>query len=517
MRCKCDALPNKIIVNNIAIRNGIYYYYKELPRINNRRRYQRISLKTRDIITAVMKLMEIKGGNMGHITADCGPVLSNETWTRIGKLDIERLELTKIPVPTSGTQQDLIDLELRRQRIKQIDEEIKRLKSECPFPIRSASENLINQQCLSTNNVYMQASIPAKPIPKYTCLEIIKSLLKKKDVLHPEVIRRNCRIVLSFINIKEDDMFDFEYFNKHFADIFETIKNKKLSESTIGHYKSALNDFLNEINVLYNGIYNVSPLISSVANSSIQGKETVPFTPFTETQLLQIFEPKHDFFKKHPEDFWACIIAMFVASRSNLAHTLRYKDIFCQDGIWCLRFIDDENDKEVKAAGVNKIKHAKTTASERIVPINSQMLNLGFIDFVHRRQEKTNAKPLDVIFPEILKDSQDDVKHNLNKGFFGFLKKLGIKQETLEEELANGTHYVFHSFRKVSSQTMEDMDIKPTYINTIVGWQGDGTTFQKNYGNGREIKKIVEENEKLKFTFLQSHFDKWTKIMKKID
>lgn len=516
MRCKCDACPNKIVVNNIAIRNGIYYYYKELPRINNRRRYQRFSLKTRDIITAVMKLMEIERVNMGHITADCGPVLSNETWTRIGKLDIERLELTKIPVPTSGTQQDLIDLELRRQRIKQIDEEIKRLKLECPFPIRSAGENLINQQCLSTNNVYMQASIPAKPIPKYTCLEIIESFLKKKDIKSKDNLKRDCKTCLRFINIKPEDIFDFEYFSKHFSDIFVTLKDKNPSNSVIKHYKGALRCFLNEINVLYPGIYSAVGLLSSLGNISIHGKDSVPYTPFTEAQLLKIFDPKHDFFKKHPEDFWACIIAMFVASRSNLAHTLRYKDIFYQDGIWCLHFIDDENDKEVKAAGVNKIKHAKTKASERIVPINSQMLDLGFIDFVRRREKRLNVKPLDVIFPEILKDSEDDVKHNLNRGFFGFLKKLGIKQETLKEELANGVHYAFHSFRKVASQTMEDLDIKPSYINTIAGWKGEGTREQ-NYCNGRELQKIAAENEKLKFTFLQSHFDKWTEIMKKID
>ena len=141
---------------------------------------------------------------------------------------------------------------------------------------------------------------------------------------------------------------------------------------------------------------------------------------------------------------------------------------------------------------------------------------MGFIDFIRRRQERTNAQPLDVIFPEIMNSNDDDIKHNVNNKFFAFLKKIGIKEECLKDEKKQGVHYSFHSFRKVASQTMEDMNMKPTYINAIAGWKGDGT-FQINYGNGRELQKIAKENEKLKYDFLQPHFDKWKEIMKNID
>ena len=49
-------------------------------------------------------------------------------------------------------------------------------------------------------------------------------------------------------------------------------------------------------------------------------------------QLLEIFNPKYDFFKNNPDAFWTCMIALFTGARMNAAITLQYKDIFTKDG-----------------------------------------------------------------------------------------------------------------------------------------------------------------------------------------
>ena len=105
-----------------------------------------------------------------------------------------------------------------------------------------------------------------------------------------------------------------------------------------------------------------------------------PHLPYKKEQLLEMFNPKHTYFKDNPDAFWACMIALFTGARINAAITLQYKDILVKDGINCIQFRSD-----------HKIKQLKNEASERLVPIHKQLLDLGFVDYVNKQKAKSKA------------------------------------------------------------------------------------------------------------------------------
>ena len=131
--------------------------------------------------------------------------------------------------------------------------------------------------------------------------------------------------------------------------------------------------------------YNVILNLPNIEKTKRADKK--PHQPYSKQQLLKIFNPRYDHFKKHPDAFWVCMIALFTGARANSAITLQYNDICKKEGIYCIHFIEN-----------HKIKQLKNEASERVVPIHPQLLQLGFVSYVQRQQKTLRAKGTDFIF-----------------------------------------------------------------------------------------------------------------------
>lgn len=201
------------------------------------------------------------------------------------------------------------------------------------------------------------------------------------------------------------------------------------------------------------------------------------------------------YFKEHPDAFFACLIAMFTGARANSAITLQYDDIVEEKGIWCINFLEN-----------HPIKHLKNEASERKVPIHSQLLDLGFVDYVQRRQKELGAKGTDFIFPKCQsKNGLYNNKYTVRE-IFKYLLDIGVKKESKDS-------YDFHSFRKNASIATQDAGISQSYINDIIGWEGK-TTMEQSYSN-HNLPEIKAAMEKFRYDFLSTHFAKWKEIMKK--
>ena len=219
-----------------------------------------------------------------------------------------------------------------------------------------------------------------------------------------------------------------------------------------------------------------------------------PHTPYSESQLKRIFDPNRRFFRKYPEMFWGCMIALFTGSRKNAVFTLQYKDIIQRDGIWCINFIED----------CPGIKRLKTEDSQRIVPIHSALIKMGFLDYVHR---KSRVNPEDFIFKKVCFTSTGNLSTHMTRKFFWFLEDIGVRDE--------GTgRYDFHSFRKNANITMEKCGIIRSYIDKIIGWQSRGSEGERSYSN-YTIKQLSEQLELLHYDCLKNEFKEWKKIMAK--
>ena len=495
---KCDANCDAKLPH-LWLRNNIFYYRVELERVGGKRRYKRISLHTDNFFEAREKLRamttdknwpfdelrrlfkELKydidlGQGLG--CGNYGMLSQLQIQRRLSKRnkreDLEKLNmLGNIALQTNQMNLNPEDRELIKQFVA-MQSELKELLSGMP----------------------MRTKPVATPSRKIS--EVLDMMLLKANNCDDEKRRKKNTItkLLQAVGISVED----DYSKFHNADAISAISKVVVDQADAkGDYKRKQLRYIKELATCGSNIdsdfYKIS-VINNLPNiEKTKKSEKKPHQPYSNEQLLEMFNPKHTYFKEHPDAFWACMIALFTGARANSAITLQYDDVFEKDGIWCIQFIEN-----------HPIKHLKNEASERIVPIHPQLLDLGFVDYVKRRQTALNAKGTDFIFPKCQTKSGTYNSRYTVRMILNFLQKIGVKSGTKDS-------YDFHSFRKNASIAMQNAGIIATYINDIIGWEGKNT-MEQSYSN-HTLAQIKTEMEKFNYNFLSGHFAKWKEIMKK--
>src|SRR5690606_30520749 len=109
--------------------------------------------------------------------------------------------------------------------------------------------------------------------------------------------------------------------------------------------------------------------------------------PFTAQQTRLIFDElveNRSGFVKNSSHKWGTMLGLFTGARLNEICQLEIADVQQEAGIWFIHITDEGDNK----------KSVKASASRRKVPLHSELLRLGFLDFV---QERNSGKRL---FPD---------------------------------------------------------------------------------------------------------------------
>lgn len=305
-------------------------------------------------------------------------------------------------------------------------------------------------------------NIQTKPEPtkNYTVREVLESMLKKANNQKAESDRKYHSIekMLSGVGLSLD--VDYMVFYNH--DILTKISDNIMENQDVKgdikiKYLRYIQDLIKQAHRLEPNVY-MENLIDTLPKPKKTPKhQQKPHLPYSESQLLEMFDPKYDHFQKNPDEFWTALIALFTGARINAATTLQYGDIIKQDGLDCIYFRQNHS-----------VKHLKTEASERIVPIPSQLLNMGFVDWVKARKEKLNTTEDDFIFPKCKTKTGNFENKYWSRGLAVFLKEIGVKSK-------NGDQLDFHSFRKNASLRLQSVVQIQSFINDIIGWEGKNT------------------------------------------
>lgn len=172
---------------------------------------------------------------------------------------------------------------------------------------------------------------------------------------------------------------------------------------------------------------------------------------------------------------WGPLIALYTGARLNEIAQIHLDDIREHEGIWCFDLNDNDESKKLK-----------TEASRRLVPIHSQLIALGIVQYVRSLRDAGDAK----LFPRFEYCQKNGWGRSLGRWFNDqFLVKLGIKTKGLS----------FHSFRHtvVSALLQADVDLK--VVQTLVGHERQGVTHQHYFGSGYKITQLRDGLEKLCF------------------
>ena len=162
---------------------------------------------------------------------------------------------------------------------------------------------------------------------------------------------------------------------------------------------------------------------------------------------------------------WGMLLGLFTGARLNEICQLDIADVQQEGDTWFLN-ITDEGDEN---------KSVKTSAGRRKVPLHSELICLGFLDFVDSRRKGTR------LFP--------DYGYSLNGGYGrnlgrwcneSFLPKLGIKEPGL----------VFHSFRHTLVTRLGQADVPEPIVQCIVGHARSGVTQEVYNREGYTLAQL---------------------------
>lgn len=186
------------------------------------------------------------------------------------------------------------------------------------------------------------------------------------------------------------------------------------------------------------------------------------YRKFEPLDLVALFES--DEYRKHrfktPSEYWLPLIALFSGARLNELCQLVTTDIGTHDGIATISILDEG------------FKRLKTEASRRIVPIHSNLIELGFIDYVGKIT-------MGRIFPELPEDSArpGNFAPKASELFTAYRRKCAVGEV---EERSNKT---FHSFRTTLIGALRTANVPKDRRTRLAGHEYDDTQ-DRNYDGG---------------------------------
>lgn len=202
---------------------------------------------------------------------------------------------------------------------------------------------------------------------------------------------------------------------------------------------------------------------------------------FTEQELTKIFSASI-FTEKASRSyyFWVPVICIYTGARVNEIAQLDIDDVYKKDGIWCI----DINDR-------GESKSVKTQASNRIVPVHSDLIDIGFIRYVQTIKEacsdpknaryRTNKLWWDIY------QVGNDYARACQKGLEQAFRDVGFERKGAK----------FHGFRHSVTAMLKYEGVDESTYGTILGHDSSNRTGGV-YGGAYKVKTLQKALEKIK-------------------
>jgi integrase len=239
----------------------------------------------------------------------------------------------------------------------------------------------------------------------------------------------------------------------------DSLKMPTLSEESVKDYCQKASGFFEWCHL--NEFTDINPF--KAIRFRKQRKDSEAKNAYTARDLQKIFSTeihaKRQF--KHAYYYWLPILASLTGARLNELCQLYKSDICQREGVWVIQ-IDDRHEGQ-------KIKNL---TSRRVIPIHRQLIELGFIEYLHSVEHER-------VFPE-LKDSRDGFGSAASKWYGRFKTKLGF-----------GKGHDFHSFRHTVATQFKRKQVSHIAAGEILGHTLNNITYDR-YGKELSITQLHE-------------------------
>jgi integrase len=167
--------------------------------------------------------------------------------------------------------------------------------------------------------------------------------------------------------------------------------------------------------------------------------------------------------------FWLPLLGIFSGARLNELAPMRVEDVKTDaaSGVRFMTVIEDEQEG----------RSVKTESSVRAIPIHSELVRVGFLEFVeHVRNSGGQSARL---FPKLTPGSKGGFGEAFSKWFGRYKRKLGITNPSS----------VFHSFRHGFKDALRAASVNEDINDAITGHSG-GNAVARRYGWKEMVRRF---------------------------
>jgi len=212
------------------------------------------------------------------------------------------------------------------------------------------------------------------------------------------------------------------------------------------------------------------------------GKARNQWCAFTKEEIQKVFDPKtYVYDRNRPSHFFVPLITSHCGSRVEEVCCMNKSDVIEVDGVWCLRLFEDADDKS-----------SKNAMSERLVPIHSKLLELGFLKYV---ETLPNGSKL---FPNLNK-TVNGYHSAVSNAFNRYLEEIGVKRDKLS----------LKSFRHSAITELLKLEIRLEHIREIVGHSVEHDITLGRYAKGVPVEVLKRAVDRLDWNLATSQLPKF--------
>ncbi|MCQ1779165.1 integrase [Neorhizobium galegae] len=162
--------------------------------------------------------------------------------------------------------------------------------------------------------------------------------------------------------------------------------------------------------------------------------------------------------------FWVPLVMLFSGARPAEIAQLLVNDVRQDHGHWVIDITETEGD----ADDIDGFKSVKNEGSKRVVPIHTELLALGFIDYVTSIKEAGNSR----LFPKAERNSRGQMIADFSREFGRYLTRIGLKK---------GRGLSLYSFRHGAFDALRRAGYRNEEFGYIFG-HVEGNAVTRGYG-----------------------------------
>jgi integrase len=241
----------------------------------------------------------------------------------------------------------------------------------------------------------------------------------------------------------------------------KTVGKPTISANTTNRYLSAIAGFTEWL--LYNEFIEQDCMRGMFLSIDKQEQKVFPYsgdqmrTIFTSPMMTRCAgdDREHKPGKVEIRDwrYWLPWIAAYTGARLGELAQLLTADVKQIHDVWCFHVTREGS----------KLKSTKTAGSQRVIPIHSKLIELGFLDYHAKMVERGEAQ----LFPELKPDTRGFFSRVPSRFFAGYFKRIGVKADKAHN---------FHSFRHGAADAFRRAGYLDEQFGPILGHTKGSTT-----------------------------------------